>query len=158
MSIRLLLVRHGEAVPPFGDKERPLSPRGQVEVNALAQFLARTDIRVNRLYHSGILRAQQTAEILAPVVAIGAVEAIPGMKPDDSPIEFARKIPTWAEDIMLVGHLPFMEILTAYLITRRDRETVAVFETSSMVCLRYVGDERWQLQWMLSPEIVMEQP
>jgi phosphohistidine phosphatase len=154
MAMRVYLVRHGAAVAPGVNRERPLSAKGRAEVEALAQLLAKTDIRIKRVYHSGLLRAQQTAEILCPAVVVGPVAMLPGLKPDDPVSDFAAQILTWGEDTMLVGHLPFMEILAGYLITGKERHAVIALETASMACLEYAGDERWLLRWLLSPEVV----
>jgi phosphohistidine phosphatase SixA len=63
--MRLYLVQHGDAVPERLDPERPLSASGRREVQAVARLLADTGVRAAHVVHSGKLRAQQTAELLA---------------------------------------------------------------------------------------------
>ena len=63
--MRRYLVQYGDAVPERLDPERPLSPAGRREVEAVAHLFASTGARVVRVAHSGKLRAQQTAELLA---------------------------------------------------------------------------------------------
>ena len=63
--VGLYLVQHGEAVPDDVDPARPLSQAGKKDVERLAEFLARRKLAVSRILHSGKLRAQQTAELIA---------------------------------------------------------------------------------------------
>ena len=58
------LVRHGEAFPESQDPRRPLTPAGRANVERLARLAAAEAIRASAIFHSGILRARQTAEIL----------------------------------------------------------------------------------------------
>ena len=63
--MELYLVQHGEATPKEVDPARPLTERGQVEVRRVAHAAHVAGVTVSTIYHSGKLRAQQTAEILA---------------------------------------------------------------------------------------------
>ena len=63
--MRLYLVQHGDAIPERVDPERPLSAKGRRDVEAVARLLASAGTRAVRVAHSGKLRAQQTAEVLA---------------------------------------------------------------------------------------------
>src|SRR5205814_3267259 len=58
----LYLVHHGDAVGPDVDPARPLSTRGRVDVDLLAQKAAARDVKPAIIWHSGKLRARQTAE------------------------------------------------------------------------------------------------
>jgi len=61
----LYLVQHGEAKREEEDPARPLTDKGKSEVEKIASFIAKTGIHIERILHSGKLRALQTAEILA---------------------------------------------------------------------------------------------
>ena len=63
--MKLYLVQHGEAHAKNVDPERPLTERGHGDVARLAAFLSRAGVRVERVIHSGKLRAEQTAGVLA---------------------------------------------------------------------------------------------
>jgi phosphohistidine phosphatase len=59
-----------------------------------------------------------------------------------------------AEDIMLVGHLPFMERMTAFLITRSIDKPVFKFQNSGIVCLdKGPETQAWVILWSLMPKI-----
>ena len=126
--MRLYLVQHGDAVPEQVDPERPLSAEGRREVEAVARLLASTGTRAVRVAHSGKLRAQQTAELLATALAPAAVpEIMTGLNPNDPVEPMARRIADWTSDMMLVGHLPFMGKLVARLVAGDERRPVAAF-------------------------------
>jgi len=58
------------------------------------------------------------------------------------------------KDVMLVGHLPFMERLTAYLITGSSEKPVFRFQNSGIICLDTDPvTESWVIKWMLMPHI-----
>ncbi len=79
------LVRHGEAVPDNVDPARPLSEKGRAEVEETAKQLLADGAKVDEIWHSGKLRAKQTAEIIARVLGVEKVLEKPGLKPDDPP-------------------------------------------------------------------------
>ena len=56
------VVHHGDAVGPDVNPMRPLSDRGRVEVDMLAQKAAERGAKPEIIWHSGKLRAKQTAE------------------------------------------------------------------------------------------------
>ncbi len=153
--MRLYLVRHGHALPGEADPEPSLSARGHSEVERVAAFLGRAGIRVRTLAHSGKTRARQTAELLAPrIAAEGCIEGRTGMDPLDPTGPLADEAETWKEDVMLVGHLPFMGKLAARLIADGDERELLAFRTGSVACLEKKGATSWTLVWMLGPELL----
>lgn len=154
--MRLYLVQHGDAVPEQLDPERPLSAAGRREVEAVARLLAGTGTRAAHLVHSGKLRAQQTAELLATVLAPGTVaEIMPGLNPNDPVEPMARGTADWTSDVMLVGHLPFMGKLAARLVAGDERRLVAAFVPGTVVCLEQAEAGDWVISWMVRPELAL---
>lgn len=153
--MRLYLVRHGEAVPQNVDPERPLSPDGRASVARVAAFLGGAGVRVDAIAHSGKARARETAALLAERVASGAsLEERRGLAPLDPVEPIAAEAERWTSDRMLVGHLPFMERLTARLLTGdADREGFA-FGAGSVACLQRRGAGEWILVWLIHPELL----
>jgi phosphohistidine phosphatase len=152
--MRLYLVQHGDAVPEQLDPERPLSATGRREVEAVARLLAGTGTRAVRVAHSGKLRAQQTAELLATALTPGTVpEIITGLNPNDLVEPMARGISDWTSDVMLVGHLPFMAKLVARLVAGDQHRPVAAFVPGTVVCLQQDEAGDWVIAWMLRPEL-----
>jgi len=149
LIVDFYLVRHGEAFPETQDPRRPLTPTGRVNVEQLGCLAAAKGIRPSAIFHSGILRAKQTAEILGAQVAPDIqVQSITGLMPEDDPAIAAAELEMAQEAIMLVGHLPHMNRLAALLINRNLGREVVDFRPASMVCCSR-GDSRWTLAWML---------
>ena len=156
----LYLVQHGDALEEAVDPSRPLSPRGRADVEALARA-CRGKIAVREIIHSGKLRAEQTAQILSE--ALGApVRAQKGLNPADPPRAFAEALS--ADDLCVVGHLPFLERLAGLLVAGREDQQVVAFQRGGMVCLEQRSPESFCILWTLfpgqpgAPWIVAEQP
>lgn len=153
--MRLYLVQHGAAVDKSDDARRPLSADGKLEVQAVAARLGNAGIAVSRIWHSGKLRAEQTATILAgALMQSGRVERIEGIAPNDPVDEFARDIDVWQEDTLVVGHLPFMGRLVAHLVCERGEADMVAFTPGTVVCLEPGTASRWHLCWMLAPQLL----
>ncbi|MEJ2310198.1 MAG: phosphohistidine phosphatase SixA [Gammaproteobacteria bacterium] len=152
--MKLYLVQHGEAVAKDIDPERPLTEKGRKDVERLAGFLGKAGIGVGRVIHSGKLRARQTAEALASSIAPGiGIETSGLINPNDNPAAFDWQSDSWDEDILVVGHLPFMARLVAHLLTGDPDGVVIGYQPGTMVCLEH-SDGRWQIDWMLRPELL----
>jgi phosphohistidine phosphatase len=161
--VRLYLVQHGDALAEDADPARPLSQTGERDVRRLADFLAASGLTVSRVVHSGKLRARQTAEILAAGLASGtAAQEFAGLSPKDPTGPFAGLVARWQEDVMVVGHLPFLgKLLSRLTLGAEDREVTA-FQPGSAVCLERAGKDAggaadegsWRLAWMLRPELL----
>ncbi|MEW6577611.1 MAG: phosphohistidine phosphatase SixA [Chloroflexota bacterium] len=154
--MRVILVRHGKASkdPKYTrDEDRPLTERGKAEVTGLAEWLGRAGITVHQIRHSGLLRAQQTAEIFARhLKPAGGVVAVRGLLFDDPVDELAQELALETEPVMLVGHNPFMERLAAALLRADAAQPPVWFGTSSTACFDYV-DGFWTVKWVLHREL-----
>jgi phosphohistidine phosphatase len=147
-NMKLYLVRHGEALYADIDHQRILSAEGEEQVHALAKQLCRQSANPVHIYHSGLIRARQTAEILADYLHPKTIEEILEIKPMDPVDIILPKITTWTEDTMLVGHLPYLPNLVYQL----SAYTTAVFyDTASAVCL-----EKTTQEWKVNMEISYE--
>ena len=114
----LYLVQHGEAKREEEDPARPLTDKGKSEVEKIASFIAKTGIHIERILHSGKLRALQTAEILAShLKPPRGIEQADALDPLADPKIWAERLKDTNEDIMLVGHLPHLSKLASLLLT-----------------------------------------
>ena len=156
--MQLYLVQHGEALSKEIDPDRALSEAGRNDVQRLASFLA-GKVQVARILHSGKTRARQTAEILAAAVAPGReIEQLGGLGPNDPVEPFVRHVEEWAEDLLVVGHLPFMAKLAARLAAGSGERSIVAYRPGSIVCLDMSEEAGWQVQWMIRPELLPEAP
>jgi phosphohistidine phosphatase len=150
----LFLVQHGKSLPKTEDPDQGLSQEGVAEVERIASVAKGYHVKVSQVRHSGKTRAKQTAEILSSALNPGGgVIQSPGLNPLDDVTEVAASIDS-SEDLMLVGHLPFMERLTAYLTTEAIDRPVFKFQNGGIVCLdAHPETQSWVIKWTLMPHI-----
>jgi phosphohistidine phosphatase len=112
----LYLVHHGEAVGPGVDPRRPLSPAGHAAVVRLATEAARRGVRPVAFWHSGKLRAKQTAEeFWRACNALAELSASRDLQPDDPPAWMRDRLRGETRDILIAGHFPHLPRLAALL-------------------------------------------
>jgi len=150
----LFLVQHGTSVPKEVDPECPLTDEGRDTVERIARDAAGHKVEVDLIQHSGKTRARQTADIMACYLKPpGGVHEASGLGPLDD-VALAAKGLSGAENVMLVGHLPFMERLVSYLITGSTDRIVVKFQNGGIVRLDRAPETGvWFLKWTLMPEI-----
>ncbi len=150
----LYLVQHGRSHSKESDPEQGLTEEGRSEVQRIADVAQGYGVSVHTILHSGKTRARQTAAIMATALSPpGSVKEKSGLKPMDDVTALAGVIES-APDLMLVGHLPFMERLTAWLITGSIEPPVIKFQNGGIVCLKENPDPGgWVIAWSLMPNI-----
>jgi phosphohistidine phosphatase len=152
-ALRHYLVRHGEAKADMEDSARPLSDSGREEVQRVARHAAILGLEVAQICHSGKVRAQQTAEILAehllPRLGIRQIE---GLAPGDAPDRARAELEAAGEPLMLVGHLPHLSRLVSTLVLDDSEEEIIWPDTGTMVCLAKT-ERSFRLLWVLTPEL-----
>ncbi len=152
--MRLYLIQHAEAKPEEEDPERRLNEEGIRNVGRVAAVLRPLGLDVNVIWHSGKARARQTAELIAPALS-GRPEIVQhdGLAPKDAVAPIRDVIEQRAEDLMVVGHLPFLGKLAALLLTGDEAREIVAFRFGCVVCLERQTDGRWKIVWMLVPEL-----
>ena len=150
----LYLIQHGKSLPKDQDPDQGLSDKGIAETERMANLAKDHGLAVTQIRHSVKTRARQTAEIFARSLnPQQGIQEVNGIKPLDDVAEYAAKIDP-DENIMLVGHLPFMERITAYLITGSIDKTVFKFQNSGIVCLdKDPEKQNWMILGALTPKI-----
>jgi len=153
--MKLYLVQHGEACAKDVDPERPLTDQGNADTDRLAAFLKQAGIQVERVIHSGKLRAAQTAEYLAKAIAPGVEPESSGIiNPNDDPGAFDWQSDSWDRDTLVVGHLPFMAKLVSHLVIEEENRPIIAWQPGSIVCLERENSTHWQINWMIRPELL----
>jgi len=158
--MRVYLIQHGEAKAKEDDPERPLTDKGAADVRRVAAFVEPLHLRVRAIWQSGKTRARQTAETFAAVVKAGegvvkAGEGVvrrAGMGPKDDVVPVAEEIVRGGEDLVLVGHLPFLGKLAGRLLVGDESQQPVAFQYGGVVCLEQAAGGAWQVRWMLTPE------
>jgi phosphohistidine phosphatase len=150
----LYLVQHGQSLPKDVDPDQGLSEKGVAETERIAEVAKNYHINVGKILHSVKTRARKTADILASALnPTESVKEVEGLKPMDDVAAFAASLNP-DTNTLLVGHLPFMERMTAYLVTGSIDKPVFKFQNSGIVCLDQDPDsESWIIIWTLMPKI-----
>jgi phosphohistidine phosphatase len=146
--MNVYLIRHGDAVSAAENAERPLSALGRQQAAHAARALVEHDAAVPRIYHSGILRARQTAEILLQALdPVPVVESHAGLLPEDDPAIVGAELDGLDHSIALVGHLPYMRRLAGLLIYGDPERAAADFLPATVLCCARFG-ARWKINWI----------
>jgi len=150
----LYLVQHGLSLPKDVDPEKGLATEGMQAVQRIAEVARSYGIQVSRIIHSGKKRARQTADILAAVLSPDkGVTTMTGINPLDDVAAFASQV-DFAANTMVVGHLPFLERLTSYLITGEQKPVVFKLQNGGLLCIdRFENLELPAIKWALMPQM-----
>jgi phosphohistidine phosphatase len=148
----LYLVQHAEARSKEEDPARGLSEKGIQNITKVAQFVAKFDIKVSQLFHSGKTRAMQTARVLADYLRVGdGISVIEGLDPMDEPQMLFERISLMHEDIMLVGHLPHLAKFASLMLCGDEDRNIIDFKMGCVVCLERSDEGSWSVEWMITP-------
>ncbi len=147
--MKVFLVRHGKAEAVEIDPEKGLSQDGRKGVGQLANLLREEE--VDRIFHSGKLRAEQTAEILAEGLGLESPMMKTGLKPNDDAQAIADDLEFEDENVMLVGHLPFVDVLANLLLPGNDKDPFSIPTATAIILENREGE--WHLDALLSPNL-----
>ena len=150
----LYLVQHGRSLPKDVDPDQGLSEEGVTETERIAGVAKGYNVNVGQIMHSVKTRAKKTAEIFASALQpAGGAKEVDGLKPMDDVAAFAASLNP-ESNTMLVGHLPFMERMAAYLVTGSIDKPVFKFQNSGIVRLdKDPESDSWVIVWTLMPRI-----
>jgi phosphohistidine phosphatase len=147
----LFLVHHGDAVGPDVDPMRPLSVRGRVEVDMLAQKAAERGAKPDVIWHSGKLRARQTAEAYwKHCNPLAAFSASRGLQPTDPTNWIVDSLAGETKNVLLAGHFPHLPRVLGRLTTGNPDADPMDFPLNGIVALEEAGG-RWVERWRLRP-------
>jgi phosphohistidine phosphatase len=140
------LVHHADALSPAIDPQRPLSSRGLRQVEWLAGAAAGAGVQPAAIWHSGKMRARQTAEaFLRRCAPFAEFRMVRGLRPDDPPDWIRDQLIGEERDVMLVGHMPNIAQLASAL------GAADVMPLNGIVSLERVGPTRYRESWRAGP-------
>ncbi len=140
-------MRHGEADSKIPDSERELTENGIKQISSVANQLKDKSIKPKRIIHSGFVRARQSAELVSQILQTdNGPQMEQGLRPEDNPSVWVKKLLGENEDIMIVGHNPFMSKLSMYLAGPRN---YCEFQTGTTIAYQRKGED-WELLWKLT--------
>jgi phosphohistidine phosphatase len=148
---RLLLLRHGKADrhSAGGDRERPLTKRGEEDARRIGEYLLEADMTPELAVASNARRAKQTLE--------RALSAFPGhvtqiientlyLATVDRLVDVLRQTPDKTHTLMAVGHNPGFADLADWLTGAGDPEAIdhmrSSYPTAALAILDF-DTEHW---------------
>jgi phosphohistidine phosphatase len=127
--VKLYVMRHGPAEDQAAsgdDGHRALTESGRERVRAVARFLVEAGEEPVHVVTSPLVRAVQTAEIVAIVTKLGerggTVSVLNDMAPGGHAVALARRLASEGKKrVMLVGHEPDLSSLASGLLGSFER-------------------------------------
>jgi len=163
--MQLLIIRHAIAEDKVefartgrDDTERPLTREGKKQMRHVVNGMRRVVRSIDVLASSPLVRAEQTAAIVAEEYDEISIDTVPELSPESDPAAFARWLRTQREAkvVAVVGHEPHLGMLTTWLITG-SRESHVTLEKGG-ACLLEIderpGARSATLRWSLTPEVM----
>jgi len=157
--VNVLLIRHGPAGDPEAwrlegrdDRLRPLTPDGKKDMREAAFGLATLQPHVRLIATSPLVRAAQTAEIVASEYKCKVV-TVDQLAPETEPAKLLEWVATQPAEgtLALVGHEPQLSALVSYMLTGK---TAALVELKKGGACLLEGDSvsagAFTLQWLLT--------
>jgi phosphohistidine phosphatase len=161
--MNLYILRHGLAVDIGAagfekDSERPLTPKGERKLWRIAQALEELEISFDWILSSPYVRARRTAEILAEAQqSRKKVELTDHLTPGGSVkklVELINRREPAPEDVLLVGHEPYLSDLISLLLSGTSQ--VAVVMKKAALCKLSIEvlepGHCATLEWLVTPK------
>lgn len=160
--MELYIIRHAIAQPlgrknDFTDEKRALTAEGRDRIRDAARGLRKLGVELDLILTSPLLRAVETAEVVATVFGISRkeIEQTGNLAPGSSPAGLLAELKnrTGVESVALVGHQPDLGELICKVI-RGDGGFSLELKKGSVCCLSVtetVPELHGTLSWLMTP-------
>jgi len=160
--MNLYLLRHGIAVehgaPGYGqDADRPLTDKGERKLWRITEAMRVMELSFDLILASPYLRARRTAEIVAEAFkAKKKLELCNALAADGDMLElihYLNQLSPRPENVLVVGHEPYLGVLATLLITG-DSCSAVEFKKGGLCKLmiqRLRPGRCATLEWLLTP-------
>ena len=155
----LFILRHGEAgrgSNMASDFKRSLTVEGRQDILEISSGLKSLDIKLDHIITSPLLRAKQTAEIVAKSLKYKSkIEETNSLTPEGSRLEFYSILSGFKQDsaVLVVGHEPYLSEMIGEAISqyecRIDLKKAGLARIRVMQTLPKIKGE---LRWLLTPK------
>ena len=161
--MEIYIIRHGDAWDPTApwitsDEMRPLTDKGRDEVALMARLLGRLGVRPDAILSSPLVRARQTAEILAEELGAGGPSESAHLAPGGLAADVLNDITALGRGraVVLAGHMPGVGRLAGYLLGQ-EIEFGIPFRTAE-ICRIDLPDDALvpglgDLRWLIPPKV-----
>ena len=122
----LLILRHGESGRRSNlesDFKRSLTVEGNQEIIEISNGLKSLNIKLDHILTSPLLRAKQTAEIVAKSLKFKSkIEETDSLKPEGNKLEFYSVLSKLKQDsvVLVVGHEPYLSEMIGEAISQSE--------------------------------------
>jgi len=159
----LYLLRHGLAVEPgtaglSRDSDRPLTAEGERKLAKIAKAMQALELSFDVILSSPYVRTRQTAQIIARALDYRKkVEFSDALMPGGSTrklITQLKQTDSFPENVLLVGHEPYLSELIALLVSG-DTGLSVVMKKGGLCKLTTESLEHGRcaaLEWLLTPK------
>jgi phosphohistidine phosphatase len=160
--MQLLVIRHAiaedrEEFAQSGetDDDRPLTVFGKRRMRRNSRGLRRIAPRIDVLAASPLVRADQTARIVAEEYRLEEVDTVEALRPTGKLRGFLQWLAKQSDDavVAIVGHDPHLAKLITWLLTGVENETIPL-KKGGAALIEFDGKPaagQGVLQWMLTP-------
>ena len=162
--MKLYLLRHGpaeerDATNARADRDRALTSEGRAKVKRIAEAMAAMELSFDRILSSPFVRARETAELVAaglrprrPVTLCDELAA--EAEPADL-LPYLAGLKPVPQDLLLVGHQPYLGALAALLLGSRCDRAVD-FKKGGLACFAWETPRSGEatLVWLLTPGLM----
>ncbi len=159
--MKIYLIRHaiaGDRMQWAGDDGlRPLTPKGMKKMRQIVKGLKNLRISLDYLFTSPLVRARETAEIVAQGIRVkGEIQELEALEPDGIPSELLSSLNRLENEayVGLVGHEPHISRTISYFLSGNytacitvKKGGVAAFEAD-----KPLSAQRIELKWLLEPK------
>ena len=156
--MNIYLLRHGIAAAigqenNFRDEQRALTPEGIEKMRQAAQGLKRLQVDFDAIATSPLIRARQTAEIVAEALKFRQpLDEWDELVPEGAVDAVLRRLQDYTEcrSVLLVGHQPSIGCIASYLVFGDARVSLpfkkgAVFSVQVNAPPPWAGELLWTL-------------
>jgi phosphohistidine phosphatase len=162
--MELYIVRHGDAVDRAdpgmtSDEMRPLTEAGRSETTLMAGMLGKLGVKPELLLTSPLVRARQTAEIIAELLGPKRGATVSDeLAPGGSLAGVLNNLLSTGRpaQVVLTGHMPSVGELVGLLVWNQ-RECGIAFRTAGVARVDLPDDAPFpgngQLRWLMPPRV-----
>jgi phosphohistidine phosphatase len=156
----IYFLRHASANhydPAGNDDKRPIDKTGEQQSHDVGRALAALDLKLDAIISSPLMRAMQTAEIVA--AELGHKDKIAtdsALRSEASYEQFEDLLARNGKKnaIMVVGHNPSMTEFLLQLLSGRDAPVFLDFKKGAVAKVERDGRQSATLKWCVTPKVI----
>ncbi len=159
--MELFVLRHGEAgnrqKMMAADTKRALTAAGREEIGEVVRGMSRLKIDPDRILTSPLVRARETADIVAKSQKSARVEEWGELKPEGSRKEFYEKLSKLRSEstVLVVGHEPYLSTMVLEIMGSPGGQLVLKKGGLARVQVSTFAPKiKGELRWLLSPGLL----